>query len=102
MKAFTQFSLAALAAVTYAVSVDLEKRESPLKVVLSASGNTEVKVTVTNNGDQTLNLLRKGTFLDEDSPVEKVSIYSTGGGEFTQPRSFLSINTFNGGTHQVL
>jgi deuterolysin len=82
MKGFAQLSLAALATYVSAISVDLNKRESPLSVVLSASGNTEVKVAVTNNGDRTLNLLSKGTFLDEENPVEKVSIYSTSGSKF--------------------
>ncbi|KAF2686647.1 hypothetical protein K458DRAFT_362847 [Lentithecium fluviatile CBS 122367] len=79
MKVFAQLSLAALAAYVSAVSVDLNKRESPLSVILSASGNTEVKVAVTNNGDKALNLLSKGTFLDEANPVEKVSVYSSSG-----------------------
>ena len=82
MKGFTQFTLAALATYVSAASVDLNKRESPLSVVLSALGNTEVKVAVTNNGDESLNLLRKGTFLDEEAPVEKVSVFSTSGGKF--------------------
>jgi deuterolysin len=82
MKGFTQFTLAALATYVSAVSVDLNKRESPLSVVLSAAGNTEVKVAVTNNGDKTLNLLSKGTFLDEENPVEKVSVFSTSGSKF--------------------
>ncbi|KAF2452068.1 neutral protease 2-like protein [Karstenula rhodostoma CBS 690.94] len=79
MKGFTQFTLAALAASVTAVSVNLNKRESPLSIVLSKSGNTEVKVAVTNNGGKTLNLLSKGTFLDEVNPVEKVSVYSNSG-----------------------
>jgi archaellum component FlaF (FlaF/FlaG flagellin family) len=77
MKGFTQLSLAALAA--YASATAINKRESPLSVVLTTSGNSEVKVAVTNNGDKTLNLLSKGTFLDEVNPVEKVSMYSAGG-----------------------
>lgn len=79
MKAFTSLSIAALAASVNALSVDLNKRESPLSVALTAAGNSEVKVAVTNNEDATLNLLSKGTFLDEVNPVEKVSMYSTGG-----------------------
>ncbi|KAJ4305840.1 hypothetical protein N0V90_001372 [Kalmusia sp. IMI 367209] len=79
MKGITQLTLAALAAYVSAVSVDLNKRESPLSIVLTSSGNTEVKVAVTNNGDKTLNLLSKGTFLDEANPVEKVSVYSNSG-----------------------
>jgi deuterolysin len=83
MKGFTQFTLAAFATYVGAASVALNKRESPLSVVLSASGNTEVKVAVTNNGDKTLNLLSKGTFLDEENPVEKVSVFSTSGSKST-------------------
>ena len=79
MKGFTQLTLAALATYVSAASVDLNKRESPLSVVLSPSGNTEVKVAVTNNGEKSLNLLSKGTFLDEENPVEKVSVFSTSG-----------------------
>lgn len=79
MKSFTQFTLAALAASANAVSVNLNKRESPLSIDLAASGNTEVKVAVTNNGNKTLNLLSKGTFLDEVNPVEKVSVFSNSG-----------------------
>lgn len=88
MKGFTQFSLAALAACASAVSVDLNKRESPLSIVLKASGNTEVKVAVTNNGDKTLNLLSKGTFLDEANPVEKVSVFSNKGSMFNRQISY--------------
>jgi hypothetical protein len=83
MKGFTHFTLAALATYASAASVNLNKRESPLSVVLSASGNTEVKVAVTNNGNRTLNLLSKGTFLDEENPVEKVSVFSTSGSKFS-------------------
>ncbi|KAF2648793.1 hypothetical protein K491DRAFT_722262 [Lophiostoma macrostomum CBS 122681] len=79
MKAFTQFSLAALATYATATVVNVNKRETPLSVELTASGNTEVTVAVTNNGEKTLNLLSKGTFLDEANPVEKVTIYSAGG-----------------------
>ncbi|PSN66228.1 hypothetical protein BS50DRAFT_410347 [Corynespora cassiicola Philippines] len=79
MKGITQLTLAALVAYASAFAVDVEKRDSPLSVVLSPAGNSEVKVAVTNNGDKTLNLLSKGTFLDEKDPVEKVTIYSAGG-----------------------
>lgn len=75
-------SVAALASLASAASVDLNKRDSPLSVALTASGNSEVKVAVTNNGDKTLNLLSKGTFLDEVNPVEKVNVYSSGGSKF--------------------
>lgn len=79
MKVFSQLSVAALASYATAASVDVFKRETPLEVQLAAAGNSEVKVTVTNNGDKTLNLLSKGTFLDEQTPVEKVTMYSAGG-----------------------
>lgn len=82
MKSFTHFTLAALVASATAYSVNLKKRESPLSIVLTKSGNTEVKVAVTNNGNKTLNLLSKGTFLDEVSPVEKVSVFSNSGSEY--------------------
>ena len=82
MKGFTHFTLAALAALADAFSVNLDKRESPLSIVLSKSGNTEVKMAVTNNGDKSLNLLSLGTFLDEVNPVERVSVYSNSGGKF--------------------
>ncbi|KAF2643975.1 hypothetical protein P280DRAFT_514950 [Massarina eburnea CBS 473.64] len=79
MKGFTQLSLAALVTFASAFSVNLNKRESPLSIELSSSGNTEVKVAITNNGNRTLNFLSKGTFLDEENPVEKVSVFSNGG-----------------------
>lgn len=79
MKAFTQLSVAALASYATAASVDVFKRDTPLTVKLAATGNSEVKVTLVNNGEKTLNLLSKGTFLDEVNPVEKVTMYSAGG-----------------------
>jgi deuterolysin len=79
MKVFGQLSIAALASYATAASVDVFKRETPLTVELAAAGNSEVKVTLTNNGEKTLNLLSKGTFLDEVNPVEKVTLYSAGG-----------------------
>ena len=79
MKVFTQLSVAALASYATAASVDVFKRDTPLTVKLAAVGNSEVKVTLVNSGDKTLNLLSKGTFLDEVNPVEKVTMYSAGG-----------------------
>jgi deuterolysin len=79
MKVSSQLAVAALASIATAASVDVHKRETPLSVKLAASGNSEVKVTITNNGEKTLNLLGKGTFLDEQLPVEKVEMYSAGG-----------------------
>ncbi|KAF2123099.1 neutral protease 2-like protein [Lophiotrema nucula] len=73
------FTLAALVACAAATAVNVNKRASPLSVELTASGNTEVKVAVTNTGDKAVNLLSKGTFLDEVNPVEKVAVYSASG-----------------------
>jgi anti-sigma-K factor RskA len=82
MKVSSQFAVAALASYATAASVDVHKRETPLSVKLAATGNSEVKVTLTNNGEKTLNLLSKGTFLDEQLPVEKVEMYAAGGSKF--------------------
>ncbi|KAF2851755.1 hypothetical protein T440DRAFT_374527, partial [Plenodomus tracheiphilus IPT5] len=79
MKFASQLLVAALASYATAASVDVNKRETPLSVELSATGNSEVKVKVTNTGAKAVNLLSKGTLLDEELPVEKVSIYSAGG-----------------------
>lgn len=82
MKTFAQLSVAALATVASAASVDVNKRDTPLSIKLESIGNTEVKVAVTNKGEKTLNLLSKGTFLDEVAPVEKLQVYSAAGGTF--------------------
>ncbi|KAH6625462.1 Deuterolysin metalloprotease family-domain-containing protein [Boeremia exigua] len=74
-----QLSVAALAAVASAASVDVNKRATPLSIKLESVGNSEVKIAVTNNGEKVLNLLSKGTFLDEVAPVEKVQVYSAAG-----------------------
>ena len=74
-----QLSVAALAAVASAASVDVNKRDTPLSIRLESVGNSEVKIAVTNNGEKALNLLSKGTFLDEVAPVEKVQVYSAAG-----------------------
>lgn len=87
MKVFTQLSVAALASYATAASVDVFKRDTPLTVKLAATGNSEVKVTLVNNGEKTLNLLSKGTFLDEVNPVEKVTMYSAGGSKFFATRN---------------
>ncbi|CAO2651971.1 Nn.00g002540.m01.CDS01 [Neocucurbitaria sp. VM-36] len=79
MKVLSQLSIAALASYATAASVNVLKRETPLHVELTATGNSEVKVIVTNGGDKTVNLLSKGTFLDEHLPVEKVTVFSAGG-----------------------
>jgi deuterolysin len=82
MKTFGLFTVAALASYATAAAVDAFKRDTPLKVELSAAGNSLVKVVLTNNGNETLNLLNKGTFLDEDYPLEKVTIYANKGSKY--------------------
>lgn len=83
MKVFSQITLASLASLATAHSIGrVYGRATPLSVELEAAGNSEVKVTVTNNGESTLNLLSKGTFLDEFNPVEKVIIYSAGDSKY--------------------
>jgi len=69
-------SLAALIVLTSATAINVNKRDSPLSVKLEAAGNSEVKVVVKNNGDKALNLLSKGTFLDEELPVEKIKMFT--------------------------
>jgi deuterolysin len=85
MKISSQLAVAALASYATAASVDVHKRETPLSVQLAATGNSEIKVKLTNNGEKTLNLLRTGTLLDEQLPVEKVQMYGTGGSKFATP-----------------
>ncbi|EKG20509.1 Peptidase M35 deuterolysin [Macrophomina phaseolina MS6] len=75
MKFFTGLSIAALASAASAVSLNLNKRDTPLDVKLEMVGNTEVKATVTNNGESAIKLFKTGSFLDT-AAVEKVEIYS--------------------------
>ena len=82
MRVSSQLLVAALASYATAASFNVFKRETPLAVKLTAAGNSEVKATVTNTGGKTVSLLKKGTFLDDEMPVEKVSVYSTEGGKF--------------------
>ncbi|KAL0253140.1 hypothetical protein SLS55_010591 [Diplodia seriata] len=75
MKFFTGLSIATLASAVSAVSLNLNKRDTPLDVKLEMVGNTEVKATVTNNGESALKLYKAGSFLDS-AAVEKAEIYS--------------------------
>ena len=86
-------AVAALASFATAASVDVHKRETPLSIKLAASGNSEVRFTLTNNGGKTLNLLSKGTFLDERLPVEKVQMYAAGGSKFDHSSSHSYLDT---------
>ncbi|KAF2193005.1 neutral protease 2-like protein [Zopfia rhizophila CBS 207.26] len=67
-------SIAALATLASAVSVDLTKRETPLDVKLEMVGNTAVKASIKNTGTTDLKVFKTGTFLD-DSAVEKVEVF---------------------------
>jgi len=75
MRGLIQLSIAALAGAT---AISVNRRETPLSVELTASGNSEVKIAITNNGETALNLLSTGTFLDEVNPVEKVKMFAAG------------------------
>lgn len=98
MKFSHQLCLATLASYAAAVSIDINKRATPLSVELKSSGNSEVKITVTNNGDKAVNLLSKGTFLDEQIPVEKVTMYTASG---SKSRHF-SLNLFLHGCKRLI
>ncbi|KAL1796060.1 hypothetical protein ACET3X_006284 [Alternaria dauci] len=78
MKLFTNKLIAVLAFLSYtiAASVNMLQTEGPLNVQLAASGDTVVKMTITNIGDTTLNLLSTGTLLDETLPVKRITLYS--------------------------
>jgi len=74
----SQGILAALVTSTGAAALPFNRFTSPLEVSLTALGNTQVKVTITNNANRTLNLLRHGTIFDENMPIEKVKVYANG------------------------
>lgn len=93
MKIVSQLLLAALASHATAASVDVFKRETPLSVELTASGNSEVKVKVTNTGVKSVSLLSTGTFLDEELPVEKITVYSAGGSKLLPSYLLWSVST---------
>nr|AJD23137.1 neutral protease 2 [Onygena corvina] len=69
-------ALSSLAApvVGYIIPRGVPASDSMLDVKLTATGNTMVKATITNNGDRALNLLRFHTIMDSN-PTRKVSIY---------------------------
>jgi hypothetical protein len=78
MRFASQFAITAtLAALVSSKAIKLEKRAPALDVKLSAQGNTLVKAVITNTGSDAINLLNKGTFLD-NAAVEKVTVSSDG------------------------
>jgi len=78
MRLISQLSIAALVSVASSTAIALTKRASSLDVKLSAEGNTMIKAAITNTGSRALNLLNKGTLLD-NAAVEKVRVSSTAG-----------------------
>ncbi|WPA99715.1 uncharacterized protein RHO25_004334 [Cercospora beticola] len=68
---------AAIASLASATAVDLTKRDTPLEVKLTATGNSKVNVAVTNTGATEYNLFYKGSFLDAETPVDKLSVSGT-------------------------
>lgn len=56
-------------------TVNVQKRESPLKVTIESVGNSGVKASLTNTGSEDLKLLKTGTILDSKA-IEKAEIYS--------------------------
>ncbi|PSN67388.1 neutral protease 2-like protein [Corynespora cassiicola Philippines] len=68
------FAIAALAALASAVSIDVNKRDTPLEVSIELTGNTAVKAVITNTGSEDLKVLKTGTLFG-DAPTEKVEVF---------------------------
>ena len=68
-------SIAALAVITSAASVNLSNRVSPLEVTLTPAGGSKVKAAITNTGSVGYNLLHGGSILDS-APVKKLTVSS--------------------------
>lgn len=85
------FSVLALVNYALAARVNTNKRASPLEVKVETVGNSAVKASITNTGDEELKLLKTGTVLDSLA-VEKAEIYSAGGCKYPscRPRSRVS------------
>jgi deuterolysin len=81
MRFTSQFAIATMAALVSSTAIRLERRALALDVKLSAQGNTLVKAVITNTGSSGINLLNKGTFLD-NAAVEKVTVSSDGKSHF--------------------
>ncbi|KAF1953592.1 hypothetical protein CC80DRAFT_142124 [Byssothecium circinans] len=71
------FSIAAIAALANAASVDLSKRADALDVKLELTGNTAVRAKITNTGSEAIKVLKTGSFLSK-VPVEKATIFASG------------------------
>ncbi|KAM5466032.1 putative deuterolysin [Microsporum audouinii] len=71
-------ALGALVATATAAAVpSAPVKQSVIDIQLSATGNTMIKATITNKGDQALNLLQFNTILDKN-PTRKVRVYQNG------------------------
>ncbi|KAI5367961.1 Putative peptidase M35, deuterolysin, metallopeptidase, catalytic domain superfamily [Septoria linicola] len=74
---FSILPIAALATLATSTAIDITKRDTPLEVTLTASGNSKVKAAVTNTGSTGYNLFYKGSLLDSATPVDKLSVSGT-------------------------
>ncbi|KAK7514419.1 Deuterolysin metalloprotease family-domain-containing protein [Phyllosticta citriasiana] len=74
MKFFKCFAPAILASIASGAIISFN-RDSHLGVVLELANHTEIRAIVTNNGPDSLNLFKKGNFLDS-AAVEKAEIHS--------------------------
>ena len=68
-------ALAFLASTVSSAAVDLAKRDSPLSVVLTHTGDSKVKVALTNNAETNYKLFYKESFLDE-APTDRLIVSS--------------------------
>ncbi|KAF3491129.1 neutral protease 2 [Arthroderma uncinatum] len=80
LAAFAALSSLAAPVVGFSIPRGVPTSDSMIDVKLSATGNSMVKATITNNGDRALNLLRFHTIMDSN-PTRKVNIYQKGGAE---------------------
>ncbi|OLN87408.1 Neutral protease 2-like protein 3 [Colletotrichum chlorophyti] len=75
MRFFAGLTLLAALVSAGPVAVDISKRNEPLEIVLKRVGNTGIKATLKNAGDEPLKLFTAGTFLDT-AAVEKLTVLS--------------------------
>lgn len=75
--ALAALSSLAAPALGFSIPRGVPVSQSMIDVKLSATGNSMVKATITNNGNRALNLLKFHTIMDSN-PTRKVSIESEG------------------------
>lgn len=63
------------AALASAVSVDLNKRDTPLEIKIELVGNSGVKASLSNTGSEDLTVLKTGSILD-DLEIEKSEVFA--------------------------